>query len=233
VWLLAAVTAGSLAMSLARNMWLGMAIGLVAILVVGRRLMPWRSRALKWTGLFMFLAVFFQILTSSDANNLFRARLDQLVGGSLHSDSSMIWRLMETEEALRVIAEKPFVGHGLGAKYYDAPINEGLSYYVHNDFLFTWLKLGAPGLFAILIALLGAVSLLYGVCRASMRANRERLSLADSFTMGGLAWLITMIPVALVRPVFAQVSGGIIMYSMLVAFGLHKRHGQSIGTGCP
>jgi O-antigen ligase len=220
---MAVLTAGSLLVSLARNMWIGMLVGSITIALVGRRVVPSRVMGMKWVGGLAILMLAVVVLGTTGEGGLFAARLDQMIGSSVYSDPSMIWRLLETEKAIEAIRAKPLLGHGLGARYHDMSMIEGLSYYVHNDYLFAWLKLGLPGLIAIFASLLGAIRLLLAALDRLGSRFCSSGTFDSSILFGGAGWLVSMALVAIVRPVFVQVSAGVIIYSLLVSTALHRR----------
>jgi O-antigen ligase len=75
---------------------------------------------------------------------------------TLAHDSSVQWRVLETDYALQSIAQHPWLGIGLANAYrpildrdqyaYSERPEIGLRYYIHNVYLWVWVDMGLVGL---------------------------------------------------------------------------------------
>jgi O-antigen ligase len=216
----------SLLLTLSRNMWIGTLLGLLVVGVTAKRSLNLRPMIGRIFVRLSLVAGAFLVLGLGGAE-LFQRRLRQLFGEDLFSDSSVIWRLLEVEFATKAIRRHPLVGNGLGFRYHDQGAEVGLPYYVHNEYLFAWMKLGVPGLLAMVFALgMGAV-LLRKALRASAGSGASRLSrLEMGLMLGGMGWLVASSVAALVRPVFLETHSGGVLYSLLVAIALYRSSGN-------
>lgn len=110
--------------------------------------------------------------------NIIEAAYDRLIstgGESLERNTTLGWRLEETNAALKKIGQYPITGIGIGTAYKPAtPMNgmfitehdEVLTRYIHNGYIGSWLKFGVLGPIVI-------VSLIVAVFRRALRYGRS------------------------------------------------------------
>jgi O-antigen ligase len=110
--------------------------------------------------------------------NIIEAAYDRLIstgGESLERNTTLGWRLEETNAALKKIAQYPITGVGVGTSYKPAnPMNgmfitehdEVLTRYIHNAYIGSWLKFGFLGPIVILV-------LITGVFRRALRYGKN------------------------------------------------------------
>ncbi len=138
--------------------------------------------------------------TSSPFLEMISSRAGSMLTVSETMDTdSLRWRAFESAEAAQAIAQHPFTGVGLGNVYrevttafYEATnADPRFTRYVHNSYLYLAVKMGLPGLLAMLWFL--AASLLY-IWRTYQRAGgyMQRIALSIlAATAGLLSWSVT------------------------------------------
>lgn len=123
--------------------------------------------------------------------------------GSISSamlDLSIKHRLAESMAAFHLIMRNPIVGYGLGFLYSFYPLIPAdlPTWYVHNVYLFLWLKLGIFGLTTFLVFYLSVV--IHGY-RAYRRTEDPFLK---PLTLGITSVMVAMIPLSITSPQFIQ-----------------------------
>lgn len=159
----------NIAVSFNRNMWLGLAVGLVMMAVVGGHLV--RNRLV---GMVVALVLGAALVTAfggaSPNSTLIDPVLERgstlLQPDELSSERSFRDRQYETEIALDAARDNPLLGVGIGAEF-DVFVIEQIGphsfqvtpqLYLHNQYLYLLLIGGIPGLVAFLLFLLLPVS---------------------------------------------------------------------------
>lgn len=83
------------------------------------------------------------------------ARLDSMVGGTGQVDPNLEYRLVENQYALQSIEANPIFGIGLRNNYRPLMMYEtqttGLTWFMHNAYLWIWLMMGLVGLVPFLL----------------------------------------------------------------------------------
>ncbi|MBI4551830.1 MAG: O-antigen ligase family protein [Candidatus Latescibacteria bacterium] len=125
-------------------------------------------------------------------------RFGSITGATL--DISIKQRLAESTAVLRLIAANPVVGYGLGFlfSFYSLIPAELPTFYVHNVYLYIWLKLGVFGLATFLVFYLSV--LVHGY-RAYRSLDHPFLK---PLVLGIVSVMIAMLPLSLSSPQFIQ-----------------------------
>jgi len=127
--------------------------------------------------------------------NIIEAAYDRLIstgGESLERNTTLGWRLEETNAALKKISQYPITGVGIGTAYKPAnPMNgmfitehdEVLTRYIHNGYIGSWLKFGILGPIVILFLIVGVFrrALRYGRSTKDVRLKALFLTTAAAF----------------------------------------------------
>lgn len=128
---------------------------------------------------------------------------DRVLGGlsseSRAVDASSLYRESENRAVWPVIEQSPGWGYGFGAEY-KAPSGAGDSFfatrapsYVHNGYLWLWLKAGAIGLVVFLVAMLTPLS-------RSLRRGASPALVSVAAGIAGLAGVIFVAPLIVGTP---------------------------------
>jgi O-antigen ligase len=165
LWLAIFMLGLSITISLGRNIVFStlIAIGMLAILLRESE----RRRLILSILVIVFIAVsLFGILSALYPSSALLAYPRALMERLLHlvetdplsPDETLLWRIEETGYAWQHIAAHPFVGIGLFNPY-RPPFFEGdtLRAYIHNGYLWVWLKTGLMGLLPFLFLIFGFV----------------------------------------------------------------------------
>lgn len=136
------------------------------------------------------------------------------------------WRKWENEDAIARISTSPLVGVAIGGEYRpwvaELRLFEDHTRYVHNTYLFYALKLGVPGMLALLW-------LIFRVWwRAQSQRREQEEDVTDHFGTAVAAFLPAMIGLSLTQPDLAGPFGA--LFVSFLAAGLVWRQGphQSI-----
>jgi hypothetical protein len=152
-----ALSAVTLALSYRRSFWIAAAVGVTFVLAMttGRRRRPYMLLAVGIVGL--SLAVGLRAGGGTESSTL-AARLQSLKPSSLSANAEDAYRLDEQRNVEAELRKHPVTGLGLGVPWTPRfPLTEsyaGATEYTHVVFFWWWLKLGLPGLLALL-SLLG------------------------------------------------------------------------------
>lgn len=200
----------ALAITFSRGYWVASAIALSVAFALMAPAMRWRL--LRYgailslfgvTAIYLFMdQLLFDILTAMGD------RLATVFSSSL--DVSVRNRLVESAAAFDKILGSPIWGYGFGAYYrYRALIpSEMPTWYVHNVYLYLWMKIGLIGLVVFLIWYLNVILHGYQVYR------RLKDPLLKPLLLSVVSLLISMIPLAVTSPQFIQKDA-----ILFVAFG--------------
>ena len=168
-WLLA-----GLIVNFGRGLWIATFVG---AMLLAFWLFRWRGvwRVAVAGGIGMVLSL---SLLAAYKPQIFEATYDRLISSgkeSLDRNTTLGWRLEETNAALKKIMSYPITGIGIGTSYKPAQAMNGmfvtdqdelLTRYIHNGYLGTWLKFGMLG--PIVLAIL-----IVGVLRRGLRFGRQ------------------------------------------------------------
>lgn len=200
----------ALAITFSRGYWLASAVALFVAFTLMAPAIRWRLFrygvilglvSVTIVLLFMDQLLFDILAAMSD-------RLATLFATSL--DLSVRNRLVESAAAFDKILGSPIWGYGLGAFYhYRALIpSEMPTWYVHNVYLYLWMKIGLIGLIVFLVWYLTVITHGYRVYR------RLEDPLLKPLLLSVVSLLISMIPLAVTSPQFIQKDA-----ILFVAFG--------------
>ncbi len=163
----------SLIFSFRRGAWLAFAAGLLGLLIVHGSRTDKGARSLRWVGAAMLLLVVVGVLfILSNSETLVTERLTSMI--DLSDDTSNIFRIMDSLNALITFSRHPILGIGSGGQYdfeyYSEAIApavfwENVSRACHNGYLYIMFKMGIVGFVAY-------ISIFYKFARKWLRARR-------------------------------------------------------------
>jgi hypothetical protein len=164
-WVMSAVTLTGVTLSLNRNMLIGLALGLsVAALVAPQR----RRFVVLVATLMVIFTSLVTIGTSAVGSNAVASRIASITNYSELKTQTLDDRYYENRIATARIREHPILGLGWGVPYGavitssdDGTLVSQERSYMHEQYLWIWMRAGLAGLLALLIAL--AFGLLNGV----------------------------------------------------------------------
>jgi hypothetical protein len=179
-----------LALSYRRSFWIGAALGLVLVLLLGTS--PAGRRLLLPGCLAVAAAIWLLGSISFHSQLPIVKRAASLAPSKLEANVEDRYRLDERANVLNAIREHPITGLGVAIKWSAdvQPLSiehgeEGRQY-VHFDALWFWLKLGVLGLFAYVGIMLGSMVLAFQVWRRSHEPLLSAFGLASLCGMAGL-----------------------------------------------
>ena len=175
-----------------RTFWLATIVG--AVIIVARSGRDARRRVFKWTPLALAVVVGAVLLTPS---TFVTAEQRLLSIGQYGTDTSVHYRVVESEHVLAKIHAHPVTGSGLGATIYWGRPTEGVpahAYnYSHDGYLWTSWKLGIPG-----AALIVAILVISALWRGAPGADPVYAAVRRA----AQATMVTMLIVSVTFPVF-------------------------------
>lgn len=175
-----------------RTFWLATLVG--AVLILLRSGAQARRRVLAWTPLAAVLVAGAVALTPA---TFVTAEQRFLSIGEYGKDSSVHYRVVESEHVLAKINEHPLTGSGLGATIYWGRPTEGVpaAYYNYSHDGYLWLawKIGIPGA-ALIVALM--------LTAAFWRGDPDADPVYAAVRRGCQATLVTLLIVSVTFPVF-------------------------------
>ena len=204
--------------SLTRGYWMGLAAGfLLSFLVYGGRGPHARERwqrilaVLGWLAALVVVGVVVSGAVFGWGNTaaIFGARLISSVGTEHNTESaSNFERILEWVASAKKIAEAPWVGHGLGLTLHIRhPVYQVTSsqWFIHQMYLWIWLKEGLIGLVGMLAVL--AAATVAGVRAARRLPPREAAwaAAAAASTLYTVGLGFTNYPMAMVNSTFLMV----------------------------
>lgn len=148
LWPLLLLLLAGLLISFGRGMWIATCIGLFSAVMLVR---GWRGAARAALAGLVLLSMLLAVLALSRPS-LVQAFIDRGSGitSEIANGASFKWRGIENREALKVIAERPLLGTGIGGDYKKFSTGEANfdieKRYIHSAYLFFPLKFGLPGL---------------------------------------------------------------------------------------
>ncbi len=162
--------------------------------------------------LFIMLGAFAFIMFLSETSfgQVILKRAAMVSISAIETDSSLSWRSYETKKAIKSIREAPIIGHGTGYKYHNIAQFGGSIYYIHNNYLFIWMKMGILGLAAF-------IALLANMLRASINIYNiyQDDHIISGCAIATFAYICGIIPALAVAPVLANNTTVIILLSVL------------------
>lgn len=206
LWLTLLVLGSSILLSLGRNIILSVSLTLlVLLLIVGGR-----QRVRLMQSFFVLVAaaalafgLLQQFAPSADILEYPKALVERfahlITTDPLSPQETLLWRIQETEYAWEKIVESPLLGIGLKTEY-RPEFYEGdtLKSYIHNGYLWLWLKTG----------LLGLLSFLWMLTAFIAHALRRWKNITDLFfRMSSLGFTLVLFAIAIsnfVAPVFVE-----------------------------
>ncbi len=203
----------SLLLTFERAFWIGTVIGL--LVVVARSGRSQRLRAVLWTpvGVILLFAAFATLAPGQ----ITAAGQRLLSVREYESDISVAYRIVESQNVVREIRERPFLGSGLGASVWWGLPAEGLPLqrytYTHNGYLWLAWKLGVIPTF--LMALLFALALL----RRETAGGHGHSAMVNK---GAQAGLLVLLILAVTSPVFSTSTTP--LTGLLIALSLVPNH---------
>ncbi len=208
----------SLILTFSRNLWVSYLIGLLVISWYERRAI-FKKLPIIIGGGIVSLIVLFVILQNTGFWQRIVTRVEMISFTALETDNSLMWRAFETEMAMKAIKKSPFIGYGLGYMYHNCrSLNfESAPYYIHNTYLYLWVKMGIAGLIALGIFISGFIKTAWYV----YRVYNEKI--IRGIIISAVAFMIAMIFAAIVRPLFAYDTSAIILLSILYGIFLKLR----------
>ncbi|MBI1807849.1 MAG: O-antigen ligase family protein [Ignavibacteria bacterium] len=190
----------ALVLTFSRGYWIGAILGMVVLLLMmnGKD----RIRMVVTTAILGILAVgIMTLFFSSQSSTIFKTIVGRLGSNSLSvaSDISLYTRLAETRAVFDLITHNPLVGYGLGFlfRFYNPADRVTVeTWYVHNGYLFLWLKLGLFGLMAFLFAYVTMI-------RDGYRMTKAQKNEFSGYLLSGLlSVLVAMLAVSITSPQF-------------------------------
>ena len=196
---LVAFFAVTLMLTFSRGYWVGLLIGMfvLAFIFKGKD----RFRLVVVVPLLSLAAIgFFSTVFGFLGSSILQSIPERLVStGYVTRDVSFLSRLSEAEVVVNTIISNPIVGQGLGTffRFHD-PIQKSMyeTWYVHNGYLFLWMKTGLMGLAAFLLAYLAII-------KTGWRIYKSDPTTFDAHLAAGIASvLVAMLVVSLTSPQF-------------------------------
>jgi O-antigen ligase len=196
VWVLAGapLMVLSLALSFRRSFWIGAALGVVLVMLLGSR--PLGRRLVFVSGVALATAIWVLSFQPFQGQSPLAERARSLQPGQVESNAQDRYRLDELKNVTAEIGRHPITGLGLGVEWTAThPLgvdHENGRNYTHVVALWWWLKLGILGLLAYVA--------LIGTCLA-MSWQVWRHSADRWLSASGLALLCGLVAVATVETV--------------------------------
>lgn len=190
----------ALAITFSRGAWVAtlIALGVAVVLMPARR----RWTVIKYAaglGLLALVSItLFMGPLAVDIVTVMAERFGSILSAAV--DLSLRNRLAESAEVVSRIAESPVFGYGLGYYYSFFPLipYEMPTWYVHNAYLYIWLKLGLIGLVVFLVWYFTVLIHGYRLYRAL------RDPFLQPLILGVTSVMIAMLPLSVTSPQFIQ-----------------------------
>lgn len=199
-WSILSVLVGALAVSMTRSYWVGLAAGLVCLVISHWSRVTLRG-ILEMTGVVVLLVGILYALQDSIPGLSLSLIGEQLQsrahGASISWDPSAVARIAEFEAISDTVAENPWTGTGLGGTYmlYSSMVGGIREWeYTHNSYAYWALKLGIPG-FLIVLAVLG-----FGISSGIGWLRRSATERERALASGLLAGLVALACISLTAP---------------------------------
>lgn len=188
-----------------RSYWISIILSLsVFILILSKK--GRRRLVAMFISIFMFTLSFIIVFSNTveNSNNTMNAiseRFTSLFVGNVWTQSeSLEWRYTENKYAIRTIIEHPLFGIGIG-NHYRPPIfgiEDTLTWYIHNAYLFILLKLGLIGFIPFLWFYIGFLK------RGFSNWKRVGDNLSKAAIIGSTLGVFGFVWSAFIMPVFME-----------------------------
>jgi len=203
----------SLAFSLRRSFWIGLALGLVLVLVLGTS--PLGRRLLAPAALVLVVAVWALGSIGFQASGPLATRVESLKPSRVEANAEDRYRFDERANVVAELRSHPISGLGLAVGWSSAarPLgveHEGGRDYTHMVTLWYWLKLGLLGLAAYLAMLGTSVFMAWRVWRDDHDALLRAAGLAAACSLLALAVIETSGSFTGVEPRYTIAFGGLL-----------------------
>jgi O-antigen ligase len=202
--------AAGIVVTLRRNLWIASSLSLLIFAVVAGR----RVGTLFWTTVVTSAALLWTIaqlpavslaLADSPALHGVIGKLSQFTDPVYQAGSLTVQvRLAETEYALAAIRDHPMLGIGLGNTYYTTTLHQMLAaqpQWIHNGYLWVAMKVGLPGLAALLAFVGRAIFLGFSGWAHAKTEGMRALMLSCAIA------LLTLVASSVAEPVLMDVVG--------------------------
>jgi len=199
-------------MSLSRHLWASMFVGVIAITLIERKEI---LKKLPIMMLFILLGTFSIAIYFSNTSfgQSVLKRMSMISISAAKTDSSLMWRATEYKYAKKAISSQPVLGHGLGYAYHNINQFPNSEYYIHNAYLYYWMKMGLAGIIAFLTYLFYLLRLSFHVYRTYINDN-----IISGFAIAIFAFILGYIPSLVFSPAFS--TGYILVQLVSVLLGI-------------
>jgi hypothetical protein len=214
----------SLALSLRRSFWIGLALGLVLVLVLGTS--PLGRRLLMPAALLLVVAVWGLGSVGFQASGPLATRVESLKPSRIEANAEDRYRFDERANVLAEVRARPISGLGLAVGWSSAARPLGVEHengrdYTHMVTLWYWLKLGLLGLAAYIAMMTTAVLMAWRVWREHHDALLRAAGLAGACSLLAMAVVETSGSFTGVEPRYTIALGVLLG---LIAAAYRSRH---------
>ncbi|MDN3515540.1 MAG: O-antigen ligase family protein [Candidatus Brocadia sp.] len=208
-----------LILTFSRNLWIGFFIGVLIITWCEKHALFRNLPLIIPLGGLFFIAVLLAIIYSGIGQKIL-LRLGMISYSAIESDNSLKWRVYETDMALKAIKKSPFIGYGLGYKYHEEKkfMFKDAGYYIHNNYLFLWMKMGCFGLVAMGFFIFGLIKEALFIYK-----NYNKNDILRGIAISTVCFTVARIPAAVVMPVFVEDIRVIILLANLYGIFLNLK----------
>ncbi len=214
LWLLLLVSLLGLVLSLVRGNWVAFAVSVVYLLLVLRV----RERV-RLVVVSLVLAALFAAGLAVAQPAVFRSVISRALAVTAVEDRNVQWRLIENRAVGEQIAQRPWVGNGLGKEYLFDWSRYGVApyrkTYIHNDYYYFVHRLGVVG-FALFIWVAFAYLVPWMRARATLPRDDPWLL---GLVYGGRAMFVALLTVSVTSP---RLSGKLSVTVLAVVMGLSE-----------
>jgi O-antigen ligase len=205
-----------------RNVWISIIIGSMVITWIEKKEM---LKKLPLMLLFILLGVsaFILILSETALGQLLFKRLEMLSISAIQTDNSLVWRSYESRMAIKSILDAPFIGHGLGYSYHNTSQFANSIHYIHNNYLFLWMKMGIVGLIAFIFFLVNMLKTSMHIYKTYSEDH-----IISGAAISTLAYITGIIPSLAVAPFLSNNMSTIILVSVIYGIFLKLKQLNNI-----